>query len=84
MATTVYEQTTNPKMFAGGDMWRGADLIVRAALDGRGSRQNPFCTMLGVDAHCWLKQEIAAVQNSLCSCSPDGSRSYSNPSAKTL
>ncbi len=28
-------QTTNPKVFAGGDMWRGADLVVRAVLDGR-------------------------------------------------
>ncbi|MGH8121877.1 MAG: FAD-dependent oxidoreductase [Rudaea sp.] len=29
------QQTTNPKVFAGGDMWRGADLVVRAVLDGR-------------------------------------------------
>jgi len=29
------QQTTNPKIFAGGDMWRGADLVVRAVLDGR-------------------------------------------------
>ena len=28
-------QTTNSKVFAGGDMWRGADLVVRAVLDGR-------------------------------------------------
>jgi glutamate synthase (NADPH/NADH) small chain len=28
-------QTTHPKVFAGGDMWRGADLVVRAVLDGR-------------------------------------------------
>ncbi len=28
-------QTTNPKVFGGGDMWRGADLVVRAVLDGR-------------------------------------------------
>jgi glutamate synthase (NADPH/NADH) small chain len=28
-------QTTNLKVFAGGDMWRGADLVVRAVLDGR-------------------------------------------------
>jgi glutamate synthase (NADPH/NADH) small chain len=29
------QQTTNPNVFAGGDMWRGADLVVRAVLDGR-------------------------------------------------
>jgi glutamate synthase (NADPH/NADH) small chain len=29
------QQTTNRKVFAGGDMWRGADLVVRAVLDGR-------------------------------------------------
>ncbi|HSX61499.1 MAG TPA: FAD-dependent oxidoreductase [Tahibacter sp.] len=29
------QQTTNPKVFAGGDMVRGADLVVRAVLDGR-------------------------------------------------
>jgi len=29
------QQTTNPKVFAGGDTVRGADLVVRAALDGR-------------------------------------------------
>ncbi|WP_386068505.1 FAD-dependent oxidoreductase [Tahibacter sp. UC22_41] len=29
------QQTTNPKVFAGGDTVRGADLVVRAVLDGR-------------------------------------------------
>jgi len=29
------QQTTNPKIFAGGDNVRGADLVVRAAFDGR-------------------------------------------------
>ncbi len=29
------QQTTNPKVFAGGDNVRGADLVVRAAYDGR-------------------------------------------------
>jgi glutamate synthase (NADPH/NADH) small chain len=29
------QQTTHPKVFAGGDNWRGADLVVRAVLDGR-------------------------------------------------
>jgi glutamate synthase (NADPH/NADH) small chain len=29
------QQTSNAKIFAGGDMWRGADLVVRAVLDGR-------------------------------------------------
>ena len=28
-------QTSNPKIFAGGDAVRGADLVVRAVLDGR-------------------------------------------------
>ena len=28
-------QTTNPKVFAGGDMVRGADLVVTAVFDGR-------------------------------------------------
>jgi glutamate synthase (NADPH/NADH) small chain len=28
-------QTTHPKVFAGGDTVRGADLVVRAAFDGR-------------------------------------------------
>ncbi|MCD5362356.1 FAD-dependent oxidoreductase [Chromobacterium aquaticum] len=32
----VYEsQTSNPKLFAGGDMVRGADLVVRSVFDGR-------------------------------------------------
>jgi glutamate synthase (NADPH) small chain len=29
------QRTTHPKIFAGGDMTRGADLVVRAVLDGR-------------------------------------------------
>jgi len=28
-------QTTNPKVFAGGDMVRGADLVVTAVFEGR-------------------------------------------------
>jgi glutamate synthase (NADPH/NADH) small chain len=28
-------QTSNPKVFAGGDMVRGADLVVTAVYDGR-------------------------------------------------
>lgn len=28
-------QTTNPKVFAGGDMVRGADLVVTVVLEGR-------------------------------------------------
>jgi glutamate synthase (NADPH/NADH) small chain len=34
-ADQLPQQTTNPNVFAGGDMWRGADLVVRAVLDGR-------------------------------------------------
>jgi glutamate synthase (NADPH/NADH) small chain len=36
--TGVYgipQQTTNPKVFAGGDMVRGSDLVVTAIYDGR-------------------------------------------------
>jgi glutamate synthase (NADPH/NADH) small chain len=32
---TFAHQTTNPKVFAGGDMVRGADLVVRAVFEGR-------------------------------------------------
>ena len=33
-ATTPF-QTTNPKVFAGGDMVRGSDLVVTAVFEGR-------------------------------------------------
>jgi len=29
------QQTTNPKVFAGGDMVRGSDLVVTAVFEGR-------------------------------------------------
>lgn len=32
-------QTTNPKVFSGGDMVRGADLVVTAVFDGRGAAE---------------------------------------------
>ncbi|MFB9159184.1 FAD-dependent oxidoreductase [Chromobacterium violaceum] len=32
-------QTTNPKIFAGGDMVRGADLVVKAVYEGRGAAE---------------------------------------------
>ena len=31
----IAHQTANPKVFAGGDMVRGADLVVTAVYDGR-------------------------------------------------
>jgi glutamate synthase (NADPH/NADH) small chain len=42
-------QTSNPKVFAGGDTVRGADLVVRAALDGREAAKS-ILQMLGVTA----------------------------------
>jgi len=32
-------QTTNPKVFAGGDMVRGSDLVVTAVFEGREAAQ---------------------------------------------
>lgn len=34
-AQTYAHQTSNPKVFAGGDQVRGADLVVRAVFEGR-------------------------------------------------
>jgi glutamate synthase (NADPH/NADH) small chain len=34
-AQTTPFQTTNPKVFAGGDMVRGSDLVVTAVFEGR-------------------------------------------------
>jgi glutamate synthase (NADPH/NADH) small chain len=42
-------QTSNPKVFAGGDTVRGADLVVRAAFDGREAAKS-ILQMLGVTA----------------------------------
>jgi len=42
-------QTTNPKVFAGGDNVRGADLVVRAVLDGREAAKS-MLHVLGVTA----------------------------------
>jgi len=42
-------QTSNPKVFAGGDTVRGADLVVRAAYDGREAAKS-ILQMLGVTA----------------------------------
>ncbi len=42
-------QTSNPKVFAGGDTVRGADLVVRAAFDGREAAKS-ILQMLGVVA----------------------------------
>ena len=40
-------QTTNPKVFAGGDMVRGSDLVVTAVYEGREAAQ-AICKFLGV------------------------------------
>jgi glutamate synthase (NADPH/NADH) small chain len=40
-------QTTNPKVFAGGDMVRGSDLVVTAVYDGR-EAANGILHFLGV------------------------------------
>jgi len=42
-------QTSNPKVFAGGDTVRGADLVVRAAFDGREAAKS-ILQALGVTA----------------------------------
>jgi glutamate synthase (NADPH) small chain len=36
-------QTTNPKVFAGGDMVRGADLVVTAVFEGREAARGILC-----------------------------------------
>ncbi len=41
-------QTTNPKVFAGGDMVRGSDLVVTAVFEGREAAAG-MCRYLGVD-----------------------------------
>ena len=41
-------QTTNPKIFAGGDMVRGSDLVVTAVFEGREAARG-ILTFLGVD-----------------------------------
>ena len=38
-------QTTNPRIFAGGDMSRGADLVVTAVFEGRQAAQGMLATM---------------------------------------
>jgi len=38
-APTTRFQTTNPKVFAGGDMVRGSDLVVTAVFEGREAAQ---------------------------------------------
>ncbi|VUX55385.1 protein of unknown function [uncultured Woeseiaceae bacterium] len=40
-------QTTNPKVFAGGDMVRGSDLVVTAVFEGREAATG-ICRYLGV------------------------------------
>ena len=42
-------QTTNPKVFAGGDMVRGSDLVVTAVFEGREAAQG-ILSYLGVRA----------------------------------
>ncbi|SUX29954.1 FAD-dependent oxidoreductase [Chromobacterium vaccinii] len=40
-------QTSNPKFFAGGDMVRGADLVVRAVFEGREAAEGIIATLQG-------------------------------------
>jgi glutamate synthase (NADPH/NADH) small chain len=42
-------QTTNPRVFAGGDMVRGSDLVVTAVFEGREAAKG-ICRYLGVDS----------------------------------
>jgi glutamate synthase (NADPH/NADH) small chain len=42
-------QTTNPKVFAGGDMVRGSDLVVTAVFEGREAAQG-ILRYLGLNA----------------------------------
>jgi glutamate synthase (NADPH/NADH) small chain len=42
-------QTTNPKVFAGGDMVRGSDLVVTAVFEGREAAQG-ILQYIGVEA----------------------------------
>jgi len=44
-------QTSNPKVFAGGDAVRGADLVVRAVLDGREAARSMLRVLGLVEAH---------------------------------
>ncbi len=46
-AAPVKFQTTNPKVFAGGDMVRGSDLVVTAVFEGREAAQG-ILRFLGV------------------------------------
>ena len=48
-ASRLPQQTTHPKVFAGGDNVRGADLVVRAVLDGREAAR-AILSQLGVVA----------------------------------
>ena len=42
---SVAYQTTNPKIFAGGDMVRGSDLVVTAVFEGRGAAEGILETL---------------------------------------
>ena len=46
-ASPIKFQTTNPKVFAGGDMVRGSDLVVTAVFEGREAAQG-ILRFLGV------------------------------------
>ncbi len=55
-------QTTNPKIFAGGDAVRGADLVVTAMAEGRHAAQGI------ID---WLGGKISQISLIACADKPD-------------
>ena len=46
VAGTVSQQTANARVYAGGDMVRGADLVVTAVYDGRRAAESILCDLL--------------------------------------
>jgi glutamate synthase (NADPH/NADH) small chain len=55
-------QTTNPKVFAGGDMVRGSDLVVTAIFDGREAGQGILSWLQCQDSHQSASPEIASLK----------------------
>lgn len=50
----IPNQTTNPKVFAGGDIVRGSDLVVTAIAEGREAKRRHFCSIYPVKYHLFL------------------------------
>jgi glutamate synthase (NADPH/NADH) small chain len=51
-------QTTNPKVYAGGDIVRGADLVVTAVFEGREAAKS-IARQLGVDVAEPVEMKVA-------------------------